>query len=83
MLLIDDSLEKLAKGGPVALMARALMERALEPDSINRLFEDNAERQYSKRLMFSSMVDVMTAVVCGKHPSVRDFGQVRVRAQIT
>lgn len=47
------------------------MERALEPEGINQLFEKNADRQYLKKLTFSSMVNVMAAVVCGKHPSVR------------
>jgi hypothetical protein len=63
--------EKFAKSSPVAVMARALMERALEPKALNAVFHEQAERQYEKELLFSSLVDLMALVVCGMHPSVR------------
>lgn len=63
--------EKFAKANPVAVMGRALMERALESRSLDALFRDRAERQYEKELLFSSLVDAMALVVCGVHPSVR------------
>ena len=62
--------EKFAKAHPVAMMARALMERALEPKSVNALFRKHAKRQYEKDLLFSTMVDVMALVVCRMQPSV-------------
>ena len=80
-MFMAEIFEKLATRGPVALMARALMERALEPEGIDQLFADNAERQYLKELTFSSMVDLMAAVVCGKHPSVRS-AHLNMRAQL-
>ena len=63
--------ERFAKRSPVAVMARALMERALEPTRLDALFRKEAERQYEKELLFSSLVDLMALVVCGVHPSVR------------
>lgn len=63
--------DKFAKSNPVAVMARALMERALEPRMLDALFQEKAERQYEKELLFSSLVDLMALVVCGVHPTVR------------
>ncbi|MGH7272156.1 MAG: transposase [Polyangiaceae bacterium] len=63
--------EKFAVSSPVAVMARALMERALEPKALDALFRKHAERQYEKALLFSSLVDLMALVVCGVHRSVR------------
>ena len=63
--------DKFAKSSPVSVMARALMERAMEPKALDGLFHKHAERQYEKELLFSSLVDLMALVVCGVHPSVR------------
>jgi IS4 transposase len=52
-------------------MFRALMERALDPDELNRLFEQTTSSQYTRELLFSSVVDLMSLVVCGVKPSVR------------
>ena len=38
--------DKFAKSSPVAVMARALMERAMEPKVLDVLFRKHAERQY-------------------------------------
>ena len=62
---------KFAKSHPVAVMARALMERALEPKGLDALFRRHAKRQYERELLFSTMVDVMALVVCRMQPSVK------------
>jgi hypothetical protein len=63
--------DKFAKSSPVAVMARATMERALDAPALDALFREHAESQYEKELLFSSLVDLMALVVCGVHPSVR------------
>lgn len=70
-VILKDLFEKFVKAHPVAVMARALMERALEPKAVDALFRMHAKRQYEKELLFSTLVDVMALVVVGKHPSVR------------
>jgi len=70
-MVLSKTFERFAKGSPVAVMARALMERALEPNALNAVFLEQAERQYERELLFSSVVDLMALVVCGVHPSVR------------
>lgn len=70
-VILKDAFEKFVKVHPVAVMARALMERALEPKGLDALFRRCAKRQYEKELLFSTLVNVMAVVVCGEHPSVR------------
>jgi len=67
--------DKFAKSSPVAVMARATMERALEAEALDALFREHADSQYEKELLFSSLVDLMALVVCGVHPSVRQAYQ--------
>jgi hypothetical protein len=70
-MVLAGAFEKYVKAHPVAVMARALMERALEPKGLDDLFRAHAKRQYEKELLFSTLVDVMALVVCGMQPSVR------------
>jgi len=55
---------------PISIMARGLVERVLNPDQINAWFDSTASAQYTKDLLFSSIVDIMTQVVCGSRRSV-------------
>jgi IS4 transposase len=55
---------------PVSVMARGMVERVLNPDQINKWFDTTAKEQYTKDLMFSSVVDIMSQVVCGSRSSV-------------
>jgi hypothetical protein len=69
-MLMDEIFERFVEKAPVAVMARASLEFALEPDGIDALFASHAERQYEKVLLFSTMLDMASLVVCGVHPSV-------------
>ena len=62
--------ERFVKYSPISVMVRGLMERILAPETINRIFEENASSQYTRELLFSSLVELMSLVVCGIHPSV-------------
>jgi IS4 transposase len=52
-------------------MYRALLERALDPRELDRLFEREATDQYTRELLFSTLVRLMATVVFGVKPSVR------------
>ena len=52
-------------------MFRALLERTIDPMEIDRLFEQTTTRQYTREVLFSSIVKLMGSVVCGVHPSIR------------
>jgi hypothetical protein len=56
--------------GPVGVMARAIVERFFQPEPLDALFRQTAVQQYQRQLLFSSLVDLMQAVVLGAEPSV-------------
>lgn len=68
--MISDIFERFIEKTPVTVMVRAIMERIFAPEKLEQLFEDNAESQYTKELLFSDLVGLMGLVVCGIHPSV-------------
>ncbi len=70
-MALGDILERFLQEAPISVMVRALMERALDPDELNRLFEQTATTQYTRELLFSTLVNLMSLVVCGVKPSVR------------
>ena len=69
-MVLDDIFERLAEQSPVTVMARAALEHALDPRAIDALFEDVAQRQYTRTLLFSQVVDLMGTVVCNVRPAI-------------
>jgi hypothetical protein len=64
--LFDQFVEK----SPIPVMARGMMERILNPEQIDDWFDSTAESQYTKDLLFSSVLGVMCQVVLGTRESV-------------
>ena len=62
--------DRFSQGDPIPLMAQALMENALSPRVVDQLFEETAEKQYTRDLLFSTVVGLMGVVVCRIQPSV-------------
>jgi hypothetical protein len=69
-MYLDAVLKRFVHKSPVTVMTRACLEHALDPDALNTLFDRHAEWQYTKSLLFSSLVDMMGLVVCRIQPSV-------------
>ena len=69
-LVLGELVDRFAAEGPICLMVRALLENALNPKVVDALFEQHAQTQYTRELLFSSVVDVMGLVVGGMQPSV-------------
>jgi len=53
------------------------LERALSPQSLDRLFDKTAQRQYTRELLFSTTVDLMSMAVCRIRPSVHAAYQAK------
>ena len=70
LMLCSAIFEKFVSKSPISVMARATMEHALTADSINALFLEHADEQYTRKLMFSSVVDLMSVVVSRIQPTV-------------
>src|SRR3954453_7799457 len=69
-MILGDVFERFAQDSPLSVMARGVMEDALGPTLIDELFEGVAEKQYTKRLLFSSIVDLMGLVASRIRPAI-------------
>ena len=77
-MLLDEVFDRFAAESPVSVMARAAFEHALPADAVDDLFAQHAERQYTRELLFSQLVDLMGLVVCRVQPSLN--AAIRKRA---
>jgi hypothetical protein len=68
--MVSTIFEKFVAASPVTVMVRAIMERIFSAEKLDALFEESAQKQYTRELLFSSVVGLMSLVVCGIHPSV-------------
>ena len=68
--MISAIFEQFVRASAPSVMIRALMERIFCAEALDELFENNAEKQYTRELLFSSVVGLMSLVVSGIHPSV-------------
>jgi hypothetical protein len=76
-MILSDVFERFAQDSPLSVMAQGVLENALSPRVVDQLFEDVAERQYTRELLFSSIVDLMSAVVCRIRPAIAAAYQAR------
>jgi hypothetical protein len=68
--MLNPIFEKFVEKSPVSVMARGMMERLLNPEQLDQWFDETAQAQYTKDLLFSSVFDIMTQVVSGSRPTV-------------
>jgi Transposase DDE domain len=69
-MIFSDVFERFVEDSPITVMTQALLENALPPSVVDQLFEDHAELQYTRKLLFSDVVDLMSPVVCGIRPTI-------------
>ena len=62
--------ERFVEKSPVTIMVRAMMEVVLAPEKLDELFEQTAQTGYTRELLFSSLVKMMTQVVCSVRQSI-------------
>jgi hypothetical protein len=83
-MLMDSLFEKFILESPLSVMMRATIEHALSPKALDELFTSTAERGYQRELLFSTVVDMMSLVVCGTVPHVQSaFLQLREQVPVT
>jgi hypothetical protein len=68
--MLSPVFDRFAKKSPMTVIARGMMERVLNPGQLDQWFDATATEQYTKELLFSSVFDIMSQVVCGSRPSV-------------
>lgn len=70
-MLLGPIFTRFIEKSPISVMTRGLIEFALCPRQLDQLFLEHAEQQYTRELLFSSVADLMSLVVCGTHASIR------------
>lgn len=58
---------------PVSVMVRGILERTLDAQTLDRLFDETAEVQYVRHLLFSECVHIMSDVVFRTSPAVYNW----------
>lgn len=62
--------QRFVEKSPVTVMVGSVLERVLNPELLDELCDCTAERQYTRDLLFSTVFELMSQVVCGQHPSL-------------
>src|SRR5271157_5916395 len=70
VVMIPAAFEPFLEEAPLCVMTRLVLEGLFDPDRLDALFRNTAQRQYQKELLFSQVVELMTAVVLRVPPSV-------------
>lgn len=69
-MLLSKIFEPFVARRPICVMARGVLERMLDAERIDKVFEQTAQNGYTRQLLFSSLVRLMADVVLGVQPSV-------------
>ncbi len=76
-MILREMVERFEKQAPICSMIRAAMENILAEERLNAVFEETAQRQENKELLFSTVCDIMGLVACKIHPSVHAAYQAK------
>jgi len=68
--MLGKRFEAFVERSPLSVMVRGVLERAFEAKRLDELFEKTAEKGYTRELLFSTLVRLMSEVVLGVSPSV-------------
>ena len=85
-MLLDQIFTPFLAESPLSVMARATVEHALTAASLDQLFQQHAQTQYTRDLLFSSVVDLLSLVVTNVQRSVSaayQTGLVNVSVSLT
>ncbi|MFM2315158.1 MAG: hypothetical protein RLZZ04_4434 [Cyanobacteriota bacterium] len=61
--MIDTIFCQFVNASPITVMVKGIMERIFEPTALNELFERYAVKQYTRELLFSNVVSLMSLVL--------------------
>jgi len=83
-MILGPVFEQFVKESPLSVMSRATIEYGLSASFLDSLFERTAERGYTKELHFSTVVDLMSLVACGRVPHVQSaYNRISERVPVT
>lgn len=82
--LKSEMFQRFATERPVAVMTQMTLSHLLDAESLDRLFADHAQQQYERTLLFSTLAELVAAVVLGKAPSINTgWGRMKDRLGVS
>jgi DDE family transposase len=81
-MVFNELFERFVKACPACVMHRALMENVFAPQKLDAVFRGAAVAQYERELLFSTVVDLVSQVVCRSAKSVH-AAYVRQRERVS
>ena len=79
-MLLETIVAPFVKERPIGVMARAVLERLLDAPRLDALLARTAQQPYTRELLLSSLVQLMSAVVLGGPPTVHAAYQANKEA---
>jgi hypothetical protein len=70
LVMFSNIFQRFMEKSPVPVMVQVLLERVLNPDKLEALFERSTAEQYTRTLLFSTVFDLMNLVIFKTFPSV-------------
>ena len=78
--MLGEVFQRFINASSISVMMRGLVERLLNPARLDAWFEQVAQAQYTRELLFSTVVGLMLEVVCGSRKSINAGYQALVEA---
>ena len=69
-MIISEIFSRFSKNCPMPVALKATLERVLSPEKLDKWFEVNSDKQYTREILFSTLFDLMGMVVFKVFPSV-------------
>ena len=66
----DVVLDRFEKKTPASVMTKLVLEQAVPAEWVDKVFAEHRQRQYSRELLFSTVVELMSLVSLGLRPSL-------------
>lgn len=77
----DPMFRAFATARPIATVTQMVLRRLLDPQEVDRLFDEHAQEQYHRALLFSSLAQLVSGVVLGQQASV-NAGYKKLQQQL-
>jgi IS4 transposase len=78
-MIMQEIVDRFEKQAPMGVMLRAVLENVFAEERLNALFEDAAQLQENRTLMFSAVADMMGLVALKVHRTVHAAYQAKKR----
>ena len=77
-MILNEIFARFVQQSPIPVALRATLERVLSPEKLDQWFDLNCDKQYTRKLLFSTVFELMSVVVFKVFPSINAAYQGKV-----